>query len=120
MAALRFRPNLVLAGAGEFAEDAVRGVSCGSGASAVNFRFVKPCARCEVPAVDPVLGTRGKDLLRDMRAHRSGKVLATQATAHSEHFQANKGSIFLGQNAVPEFVSGSEAVVAVGDAAEWM
>uniref|UniRef100_A0A7S4S1I5 MOSC domain-containing protein n=1 Tax=Alexandrium monilatum TaxID=311494 RepID=A0A7S4S1I5_9DINO len=120
LALQRFRPNLVLAGAGPYSEDAAKGVTGGSGAAAVKLRFVKPCSRCQVPSVDPVLGTRGKDPLRDMKASRSGQVLKDQQTAMPGHYQQNLGAVFFGQNAVPEFSAGSEGVLAVGDAAEWM
>mmetsp|Transcript_11579 Transcript_11579/g.31564 ORF Transcript_11579/g.31564 Transcript_11579/m.31564 type:complete len:333 (-) Transcript_11579:238-1236(-) len=122
---LRFRPNIVLEGAAAFAEDGVLGVTCGTGASAVGLRFVKPCSRCEVPAVEPLLGVRGKDPLRAMKAFRSGRQLKDQASAHPDRahpdfYRDNLGSVFFGQNAVAELPAGGKGHLAVGGIAAWM
>ena len=46
---LRFRPNIVVAGALPYAEDAWRRVRIG----AIEFDVVKPCSRCVIPSIDP-------------------------------------------------------------------
>lgn len=46
---LRFRPNIVVAGAAPYAEDAWRRVRIG----AIEFDVVKPCSRCVIPSIDP-------------------------------------------------------------------
>lgn len=46
---LRFRPNIVVAGAEPYAEDAWRRVLIG----ALEFDVVKPCSRCVIPSIDP-------------------------------------------------------------------
>ncbi len=53
----RFRPNLVIDGLEAFAEDGIRAVRIG----AVVLRFVKPCTRCTVPAIDQDSGERSTD-----------------------------------------------------------
>lgn len=54
---LRFRPNLVIEGAGAFAEDGWKRIRIGD----IEFRLVKPCARCILTTVDPATGTRSED-----------------------------------------------------------
>lgn len=46
---LRFRPNIVVAGAAPYAEDTWRRVRIG----AIEFDVVKPCSRCVIPSIDP-------------------------------------------------------------------
>ncbi len=46
---LRFRPNIVVAGAEPYAEDTWRRVRIG----AIEFDVVKPCSRCVIPSIDP-------------------------------------------------------------------
>jgi uncharacterized protein len=53
----RFRPNLVLEGLAPFAEDHIRTVRIG----ALRLRFVKPCTRCTVPAIDQDTGEHSTD-----------------------------------------------------------
>jgi len=48
----RFRPNVVLEGIEAFEEDYVDELRIGGS----TLRFVKPCARCTVPGVDPTTG----------------------------------------------------------------
>lgn len=45
----RFRPNIVVTGSGEFAEDDWRRLRIG----ALEFDIVKPCSRCVIPSIDP-------------------------------------------------------------------
>lgn len=118
-AAQRFRPNLVLRSAVAYDEDMAKGVVCGVGARAMKFRFVKPCARCQVPRVDPATGKRGKDPLSRLKEYRSGRVLASRPSAHQDHFRQHQGEIFFGQNAIVE-LSDSDGSIAVGDPAVWL
>jgi len=53
----RFRPNIVLKGAGAFAEDGWEEISFGSEA-APSITLVSKCARCLLPNVDPETGVR--------------------------------------------------------------
>ena len=87
----RFRPNLVVAGCGPFAEDGWRRVRVGS----VPFRVAKPCARCSVTMVDQSTGTRGQEPLRTLARYR----------------RTDDGVIF-GQNLIPD----SPGTLRVGDA----
>ncbi len=50
----RFRPNIVLAGAAPYAEDAWRRLRIGD----IEFEVAKPCARCVIPSLDPATGER--------------------------------------------------------------
>lgn len=62
----RFRPNLVVKGAGPHAEDAWRRIRIGE----VEFEVVKPCARCAVTTVDQDSGQRGAEPLRTLSRYR--------------------------------------------------
>lgn len=62
----RFRPNLVVAGAPAFAEDAWRRVRVGE----VIFRVVKPCERCVLTTIDPDTAARTKEPLISLARHR--------------------------------------------------
>ncbi len=93
----RFRPNLVLDGLAPFAEDAIRAVRIG----AVVLRFVKPCTRCTVPAVDQDTGEPSTDPAPALKAFRYDRAL--------------RGVTF-GVNAVAEGAPGT--MLAVGDAVE--
>lgn len=53
----RFRPNLVIQGSGAFAEDGWKRIRIGD----VEFRVVKPCARCILTTIDPHTGQRSED-----------------------------------------------------------
>lgn len=64
----RFRPNLVVRGAGRpHAEDGWRRIIVGK----VPFDVVKPCARCAVTTVDQATGVRGKEPLRTLATYRA-------------------------------------------------
>jgi uncharacterized protein len=65
----RFRPNLVVVGAGPWAEDAWLGRRIRVGA--VVFRVVKPCDRCVVTTVDQETGEKGHEPLRVLAKHRN-------------------------------------------------
>lgn len=62
----RFRPNLVVRGAGPFAEDHWRRVRIGD----VVLTLVKPSPRCVMTTVDPHTLDAGKEPLRTLARHR--------------------------------------------------
>lgn len=63
----RFRPNVVVDGAGEaFAEDGWKRVRIGS----VQMRFAEHCDRCVVPTVDPDTLVGGVEPIRTLARHR--------------------------------------------------
>ncbi|MDG4767492.1 MOSC domain-containing protein [Solwaraspora sp. WMMD406] len=66
----RFRPNVVVAGAPAWAEDAWIGHRIHLGD--VTFRVAKPCARCVVTTTDQDTGERGRQPLRILAQHRRG------------------------------------------------
>lgn len=53
----RFRPNLVVQGSSAFAEDGWKRIRIGD----LDFRVLKPCARCIVTTLDPQTGERSTD-----------------------------------------------------------
>ncbi len=89
----RFRPNLVVRGCGPFAEDGWRRIRVGG----VDFRVVKPCARCAITTVDQSSAAVGKEPLRTLARYR--KV---------------GSKVFFGQNLVHD----GTGVLSVGDAVE--
>lgn len=62
----RFRPNIVVRGAGAYAEDRWRRVRFGEVAAAI----VKPCARCSTVTVEQETAVRGKEPLRTLAGYR--------------------------------------------------
>lgn len=91
----RFRPNLVVGGAGAWAEDRWRRVRVGP----VVFRLPKPCSRCLVPSVDQQTGERPDP-------HEPLHTLGT--------FRRGSGGVMFGQNMIPETLGR----IAVGDRVE--
>jgi len=93
---LRFRPNLVVAGAEPHAEDAWRRVRIGT----AEFDLVKPCTRCIFTTIDPATGTPDP----------FGEPLATL-----KHYRRSPSGITFGQNLVPRVLGevrvGDEVVV---------
>lgn len=81
--ARRFRPNLLIAGATPYAEDAWRRIRIGD----MTFRVVKPCSRCIIPTIDPFSGEQ--DAAREP--------LATLMKYRKGH-----GGVFFGQNLIAE------------------
>ncbi|WP_151448037.1 MOSC domain-containing protein [Lacisediminimonas profundi] len=90
----RFRPNIVMKGAGAFDEDFAAGIAVGQAV----LRPVKPCPRCPIPSVDQQTGEIGPDPLDILRTYR--------ADARVD------GAITFGMNAI--LVSGEGAVIRVG------
>ncbi|HEX6939330.1 MAG TPA: MOSC N-terminal beta barrel domain-containing protein [Longimicrobiales bacterium] len=77
----RFRPSLVVRGAGPHAEDGWRRIRIGD----VAFDVVKPCARCVITTTDQATGARGKEPLRTLATYRKrrGKVMFGQNLIHA-------------------------------------
>jgi uncharacterized protein YcbX len=90
----RFRPNLVVAGAAPWAEDAWRVVRVRN----VSLRAAKPCGRCIVVTTDQVTGHRAGD----------GEPLRTLASFRRDE----SGRIVFGQNLIPD----GTGSISVGDA----
>lgn len=89
---LRFRPNLVVAGAEPYAEDGWRRIRVG----AVELQLVKPCSRCIITTVDPRSGERDADRepLASLRQHRlrDGEVFFGQNVLHPGHGRLEEGA----------------------------
>ncbi|HEX7089948.1 MAG TPA: MOSC N-terminal beta barrel domain-containing protein [Longimicrobiales bacterium] len=92
----RFRPNLVIRGAGgPHAEDTWRRIRVG----AIELDVVKPCARCAITTVDQATGCRdGKEPLRTLATYRRGP----------------SGGVLFGMNAIHR----ARGTLRVGDAVE--
>ncbi|WP_290582518.1 MOSC domain-containing protein [Ketobacter sp.] len=86
----RFRPNVVVTGAGPWQEDLWRVIQIGS----TVFDVVKPCSRCAIPTIDPVDASKQPEVFRTLQKTRS-----------------RDGEVFFGQNLVPR----SEGQLQVGD-----
>ncbi|WP_394753386.1 MOSC domain-containing protein [Crenothrix sp.] len=78
----RFRPNLVISGCPEYAEDSWREISIGN----IDFRLPKACARCPVPTIDPETGKLGKEPLTTLNRIRkwNNKVYFGQNALHNQ------------------------------------
>jgi len=91
----RFRPNIVVAGAGAYEEDHWREVRAGS----TTLRAAKPCGRCEVTTTDQTSGERlGPEPLATLVEYRDGREFG----------------LMFGMN----FVTGREGTLRVGDAVQ--
>ncbi|MFC9909935.1 MOSC domain-containing protein [Streptomyces sp. NPDC059862] len=86
----RFRPNVVVAGAAPWAEDAWRRIAIGE----VTFRVAKMCGRCVVTTTDQSTAERGREPLHTLVRHRR-----------------IGGKLVFGQNLVPQSVG----TIRVGD-----
>ena len=93
---IRFRPNIVLQGLEPYDEDHLAGFRVGD----AGFAFVKACARCPIPNVDPLTGGTAPEPGRTLARHR----------------QFEQGVLF-GMNAIAA-LPGGEAWLQVGDAVE--
>jgi uncharacterized protein YcbX len=63
----RFRPNIVVKGAGPYAEDGWRRIRIGG----LELAVVKPCARCAVVSVDQATAAIGKEPLATLASYRT-------------------------------------------------
>ncbi|WP_084386580.1 MOSC domain-containing protein [Castellaniella caeni] len=93
---IRFRPNIVLQGLEPYDEDHLAGFRT----QGLGFAFVKPCARCPIPNVDPLTGNTAAEPGRTLARHR----------------QFEQGVLF-GVNAIAALPEG-EHWLRVGDAIE--
>ena len=93
---IQFRPNVVLAGLHPHEEDTIQTARIGS----TSCVFVKPCARCSVPTINPQTGIRSPDA-------QPSKTLRT--------YRAAGGEVFFGMNVVHTTVG---ATLSVGDSVE--
>jgi uncharacterized protein YcbX len=92
----RFRPNLVVSGAGAFAEDGWKKIRIGEAI----FHIVKPCARCVMTTIDQIDGVKtGVEPLKTLAGFRVPK-------------RSVKKKILFGQNLIAESAG---AVLRVGD-----
>ena len=62
----RFRPNIVFEGGAPFEEDQWQHIRIGE----VDFRSVKPCARCEMTTINQATSQRGKEPLATLAQYR--------------------------------------------------
>lgn len=65
----RFRPNLVVAGCGPYAEDGWDEIRIGGAV----FRVAEACPRCAITTVDQRTGRRGKEPLRTLATYRKAE-----------------------------------------------
>lgn len=99
----RFRPNLVIAGCPEYAEDSWRNIRIGH----IDFRLPKPCSRCSVPTIDPVTAKTGKEPLQTLNRLRKwhNKVYFGQNALHDQAGELAVGDTViikqLGENQPP-------------------
>lgn len=93
---IRFRPNIVLQGLEPYDEDHLAGFRTAD----LGFAFVKPCARCPIPNVDPLTGETSPETGRTLARHR----------------QFERGVLF-GVNAIAALPDG-ERWLQVGDSIE--
>lgn len=91
---VRFRPNIVVAGATPFAEDGWRRLRIGE----AEFELVKPCSRCAIPSIDPATAQKDNAILTRLREQR----------------RREDGKVYLGQNVIATPAS-LGAVIRVGD-----
>lgn len=62
----RFRPNIVVAGLGAFAEDACDELQIGD----ITFYKVQPCERCVITTIDPESAVKGVEPLKTLNSYR--------------------------------------------------
>src|SRR4030095_5065166 len=65
----RFRPNIVAAGSGSYAEDDWKLIRIGT----LEFRVVKPCARCVITTVNQASGNKGTEPLKTLASYRKSE-----------------------------------------------
>jgi uncharacterized protein YcbX len=63
----RFRPSIVFTGGYPFQEDEITHLTI----NGINFYGVKPCVRCNIPAIDPYTGAIGKEPVKTLAKYRS-------------------------------------------------
>lgn len=106
----RFRPNIVLGGLEEFAEDRIDTLQLGE----VTLRLVKPCTRCIITSTDQHTGERSTNPLPVLRAFRFDRKLLGVKFGENAVIVAGTGATLeRGTNCVVTFKS-DEAVAAPG------
>jgi uncharacterized protein YcbX len=85
----RFRPNIVATGSSSYAEDGWQTIRIGT----LEFRVVKPCARCVITTVDQATGNKGTEPLKTLATYRKSErgVMFGQNLVH-----CGSGSISVG------------------------
>ncbi|MGI9286650.1 MAG: MOSC domain-containing protein, partial [Pseudomonadales bacterium] len=66
---LRFRPNIVIAGADPYAEDSWHRLQIGE----VDYRVVKACARCVIPSINRASAQKEPQVSHALAQHRRGR-----------------------------------------------
>ena len=87
----RFRPNLVVKGCEQYAEDTWNKIKIGD----VELGIVKPCARCEVTTIDKQTLEQSKEPLKTLakyRKHKLGAIFGQNVIPY------NEGRLELGMN----------------------
>jgi hypothetical protein len=97
--ALRFRPNIVLAGLEAHEEDFIEQLTIYTSTSPVVIDMVKPCTRCAIPNIDPFTAISSPEVNDTLAAYR--------------RLASMNGEICFAMNAV--VASGAGAVIKTGD-----
>ncbi|MCG8670330.1 MAG: MOSC domain-containing protein [Pseudomonadales bacterium] len=90
---LRFRPNIVVAGAEAWAEDQWRAIKIGE----LVFEVVKPCSRCVIPTINRDTIKKEPEVFQALRKYRQ-----------------RDGEVYFGQNLLPQ----GQGKIKVGDKVE--
>lgn len=91
----RFRPNIVIDGLEAFEEDYVGALrTIAPAQEVVEFKPVKPCARCPIPSIDQATGIPGPDPLVVMQSFRANARL--------------EGAVCMGMNCIVTVGAGGE------------
>jgi len=107
MAMNRFRPNIVVAETGAYAEDNWQKIRIGEAV----FRGTKPCERCVITTVDQAAGEfDGKEPLKTLATYRQAKQVIPD---RFEKLGMSPNAVLFGQNLVTETPG---TVINVGDA----
>ncbi|MEM8886866.1 MAG: MOSC N-terminal beta barrel domain-containing protein [Bacteroidota bacterium] len=85
----RFRPNIVFEGGSPHIEDSWSDIQIGE----LNFKAVKPCARCQLTTIEQETAKRGKEPLRTLSSYRKegAKVLFGMNLLHEGNGVINIG-----------------------------
>ena len=102
----RFRPNMVIAGSGAFAEDDWQSIRVGD----AEFRSTKPCERCVITTIDQSTGEfAGKEPLTTLAAYRKAKAVMPD---RYDRLGVGENAVLFGQNLIAESVG---VTIRVGD-----